>query len=129
MPFLKGQSGNPGGRPKALLPDGRTLSEVAREYTSEAVATLADVMGDAAAPPAARIAAASTLLDRGWGRASQDVLIGPAARPEIVDPMEARAVVANFLEKFRLSLSESPPVGIAAPSATDGGTAKGYGHV
>jgi hypothetical protein len=35
---------------------------------AKAIATLAAVMRDAAAPPSARVRAAETLLDRAWGR-------------------------------------------------------------
>jgi|SRR5580658_8213556 hypothetical protein len=69
MPFTKGQSGNPGGRPKAL----REVEEAAREYTTDALATLARICTDAAAPPAAQVSAANALLDRGWGKPKQAV--------------------------------------------------------
>lgn len=76
MPFAPGQSGNPGGRAKVTLPDGRSLADVAREHTMDAVSTLVEVMTDADAPPPARVSAASAILDRGWGRPTQDVDIG-----------------------------------------------------
>jgi hypothetical protein len=107
VPFLKGQSGNPGGRPKASLPDGRTLSEVAREHTSEAVATLAAVMRDLGSPQSARIAAASTLLDRGWGRASQDVVVSAVPSLPVESADEARANIARYIESERRRQSEA----------------------
>jgi hypothetical protein len=73
MPFVKGQSGNPGGRPKVVLPDGRSLIDIAREHTPKAVATLVAVMDDRKASYAARVSAASEILNRGWGRARQDI--------------------------------------------------------
>ncbi len=69
MPFAKGQSGNPGGRPKAL----RAVEDAAREHTPAAIETLATICGDAAQPAAARVTAANSLLDRAWGRARQAV--------------------------------------------------------
>ena len=72
MPFVKGQSGNPSGRPKILLPDGRSLKDLAREHTEDAVLTLLDVMKDASAPKKDRIAAAEAVLDRGWGKPTQE---------------------------------------------------------
>jgi hypothetical protein len=46
----------------------RELKEIAREHTEAAIKTLVAVMEDTQAPPAARVAAADKLLDRGHGR-------------------------------------------------------------
>jgi hypothetical protein len=67
--FKKGTSGNPGGRPK-LLKDVRDL---AREYTQEAIETFVLIMRNHKAPSATRLAAASALLDRAWGKPHQTV--------------------------------------------------------
>jgi hypothetical protein len=67
MPFEKGQSGNPSGRPKT---NGR-VRDLAREQTENAIATLVHVMEDKKAPPSARVSAAATILDRGWGKSAQ----------------------------------------------------------
>lgn len=67
MPFVKGLSGNPGGRPKAL----KGVEDAARSHTAGALAPLARICNDATAPPAAEVAAANALLDRGWGRPKQ----------------------------------------------------------
>ena len=45
-----------------------TLSELARDHTEAAVATLADVMQNGSSE-SARIAAANAILDRGYGKA------------------------------------------------------------
>jgi hypothetical protein len=64
MPFVKGQSGNPGGRPRVV----GEVQELARSHTADAVTTLAEIMRDT---EAARVAAASALLDRGYGKPLQ----------------------------------------------------------
>ena len=67
--FRPGQSGNPNGRPKVVA----DVQNAAREHSGEAIETLAQIMCDPKAPAAARIAAASALLDRGYGKPLQTV--------------------------------------------------------
>ena len=62
--FEAGVSGNPLGRPRAIL----SVRDLARSHTDEAIATLAEIMRDSQAPSNARISAASELLNRGYGR-------------------------------------------------------------
>jgi hypothetical protein len=86
MPFVKGQSGNPGGRPKEVA-DVRAL---ARQSGKDAIATLKAIMDDTHAPPAARIAASVALLDRGYGRPEQSFTGSLNAHYSISDkPMTA----------------------------------------
>ena len=65
--WAKGESGNPGGRPNGL----GEIREIARQHTDTAIETLVKVMNATDASPSARVAAASALLDRGWGRPLQ----------------------------------------------------------
>lgn len=68
-PFGKGQSGNPGGLPKGTA----EVKAAARALTTDAITTLATIMGNTDAPAAARVAAANSILDRGWGKPQQSV--------------------------------------------------------
>ena len=47
----------------------RSIRELAREYTIEALDVLVPIMLNEKAPPNARVAAANTLLDRAYGKA------------------------------------------------------------
>ncbi len=91
MPFEKGQSGNPGGRPKALA----EVVAAAREHTEAALNTLARICGDDTQPAAARVTAANALLDRGWGKATE--------RKQAVDeegrPMDMRPTFVLTVER------------------------------
>ena len=60
-------SGNAGGRPKAA----HNIQELARKHTIEALDVLVQIMLNEKAPPNARVAAANTLLDRGYGKPPQ----------------------------------------------------------
>lgn len=51
----------------------RSLREVARQYTEEALSALIGVMNNTAEPASARVAAANAILDRGFGKPSQVV--------------------------------------------------------
>lgn len=74
-PFKKGQSGNPGGRPKVE----RDIKWAFREHSKDAMETLLDICRDKKASTTARVSAAQTILDRGWGKATQHVeaKVGP----------------------------------------------------
>jgi hypothetical protein len=63
MAFVKGKSGNPGGRPKKAY----DVQALARECTPEAIAALREAL----AVPKERVSAAAVLLDRAWGKAIQ----------------------------------------------------------
>ena len=67
--FQPGQSGNPLGRPKAVL----EVVELARTYTPAAIARLGAIVDDDKAPPAAQVAASIALLERGWGKPVQPI--------------------------------------------------------
>lgn len=64
MPFEPGKSGNPGGRPRVAA----EIRDLARVHTPAAIKTLVAMMNNKKAPPAARVAASNSLLDRGYGK-------------------------------------------------------------
>ena len=68
-PFKKGQSGNPGGRPKVIA----EVKELARAHTAAAIETLVAIMTNTKSAPAARVSAANALLDRGYGKPPQHI--------------------------------------------------------
>lgn len=65
--FRPGQSGNPGGRPKGFT----ELREAARTHTKTALETLVAILKTGS--DSAKVAAATAILDRGWGKAPQAI--------------------------------------------------------
>ena len=85
--FLPGMSGNAGGRPKLI----GEVRDLARQFTEEAVETLASIMRNPESPTPARVAAAQALLDRGWGRAAQQVEVQRSGGfAEMLEQLEQR---------------------------------------
>ena len=77
-------AGRPAGsrnRAGLVLADGRSLGELCRESTGEAVGALRAVMGSDQAPASARVSAACALLDRGWGRPRQRLEVDDSPPP------------------------------------------------
>ena len=63
------------------------IRSLARSHTEAALKTLAGIMNQSEAPAAARVSAATALLDRGWGKPSQtvDMTVRKAIARELTD--------------------------------------------
>jgi hypothetical protein len=103
-PFVKGVSPNPGGRPKEV----GHVRELAREHTAVAVGTLVTVMKSVKSPPAARVAAANALLDRGYGRpGSISVRFKLPEMGSVADASKAMAAITTAVAHGELTPSEA----------------------
>lgn len=89
-----GVSGNPNGRPKKPPPTAEEIFEqnvkkdlrlAAKEYTGEALRTILDIMRDKEVAPQYRLQAASTVLDRGHGKAIQQTEISVGVYEKLSD--------------------------------------------
>src|SRR5690242_20592808 len=103
--WKKGQSGNPGGRPREI----GDLRELARERTMEALDTLSTIMRDTNAPAAARVSAAGVILDRGYGKPAQDLKDNPIKTDTThgVDSATLDRWAERYLDKYRRLNRES----------------------
>jgi hypothetical protein len=61
-----------------------TLVSLARNYSRAAIKTMSELMEDSSMPPAVRVRAAEILLERGYGKAAQAVVIGNADGSPVV---------------------------------------------
>lgn len=84
---------NRGGDHKTKQRDRFYVASLAREYTEAAVTLLASTMNDVNLKRTDRVKAAEVLLDRGWGKAPQEIKLGNADEDrgvkllvEIIDP-------------------------------------------
>lgn len=68
MTFVKGKSGNPGGKEKVL----GLVKTLARQQTEPAIRALVEVM-TTSEKGSERVSAAEALLNRAWGRPEQEV--------------------------------------------------------
>jgi hypothetical protein len=108
MKFRKGQSGNPGGRPKVLS----ELQELARHHAPAVIAELARI-AEKGKSETARIAAGRELLDRGFGRARQSLEVSEPGENIIrmlLDDIDARNREVDLLNatKWKHSGSGAP---------------------
>lgn len=84
-PWPPGVSGNPSGRPKYRLPNGKSVAEVARDMTPKALQLLARVVDDEQQPLPLRLGAAQALLRCGWADRP----------PTVVDPNPIEVIVTT----------------------------------
>lgn len=86
--FAKGQSGNPGGRPK------RTQEEVdlivaCKGKTKDALDTITRLMMSAD-KDSVKLSAATYLIDRGWGKATQNINASVNAQIDVTSDAATR---------------------------------------
>jgi hypothetical protein len=74
------------------------IQALARANTEMAIATLATICENANVPPAARVAAAVALLDRGWGRPTQALSVEQKPPPsvKITDEMDSKQAAEEY---------------------------------
>ena len=86
------------------------IRSLARVHTASAINTLAQIMVQKKAPPAARVSAAQVLLDRGWGKPNQPVTNEHGISPMMIELMRAigRGDLADEGERKLLELEATP---------------------
>jgi hypothetical protein len=72
MPFVKGRSGNPGGKPRGY----HEFSQACRDVSYKGVKQVLAIAENKKNHPLVRVAAWKALWERGYGRAVQPVALG-----------------------------------------------------
>jgi hypothetical protein len=96
--WKSGQSGNPSGRPKVV----GEIRALAREHTAAALEALVEIVGSKKAPPAARVAAANAILDRGYGRPEAKIDATLEQNNSAADSVFARMPIERLREYIDL---------------------------
>ena len=113
-PFAKGNAANPNGRPKRDVPpsertrrknEAQDVRALARAEGEASLQLLVKVRDDETAKMSVRVAAANSLLDRGFGKAPQavevtgDQVAVHVDRDDLIERIEGR--IAGIRERLR----------------------------
>jgi Family of unknown function (DUF5681) len=121
MPFKKGQSGNPNGRPRSQTRAIANLAFEARKHSVLALKTLVDICKKGETE-SSRMAAANAILDRGFGRPTQSIDLS-ADNPVVqfnlfsdFDPLE-QGLLRDALKS--IEAEQRPAIEHRAPMSAD----------
>lgn len=81
------------------------IKSLARSHTEKALAVLAGIMNEQSSPAAARVTAATALLDRGWGKPAQAIVGGDE------DDNPLKMIVTGVLRQDDEPAQIEPPEG------------------
>ena len=96
--WAPGKTGNPGGRPRIMA----AVRDIARKSTTLAIETLRTLAADQDAPHAARVSAATALLDRGWGKPMQGHTVMAVAAPKSMRELADEELMAMMEKRVTL---------------------------
>lgn len=104
MPFVKGKSGNPGGRPKEVA----EVRALAQQHSRKAIEVLASLLDSD--DEKSKIAAANSILDRAVGKPPQAIVGDDESDPVSVRVTEerARGVARSLLDIALGGRTDSP---------------------
>jgi hypothetical protein len=110
--FQKGDDPNrsKGGRPKRSILGGKTLPNMAREHTEQALKFLVKTMNNDQADVAVRVRCAETILNRGWGMARQSVDVSKTVEHQHQVTFDASGLDLEVRKKILAMLADQSNV-------------------
>ena len=101
--WVKGTSANPAGRPRSAH-----ISELAKKYTPAAIHALAEALTD----KKTKVAAATALLDRAWGKPAQSVAVttGDGMQLHLLAAIAASEELQHILEQRKTQKLSAPVI-------------------
>jgi len=95
------------------------LIAIARTHSSRAIEVLAEVMQDEVQPPAVRIRAAELLLERGYGKTAQAVLVSTTDGNNLVGPHSLSIAEKIAALKEASQKSKDAPIDLEPSAAVE----------
>jgi len=92
------------------------IRSLARQHTDLAIRTLVQVAASKKAPESSRVAAASALLDRGWGKPKQEVEINQEVSISLADSL---AKIAQLEHRQILDITPIDDDGVLSMQDSD----------
>jgi hypothetical protein len=77
----------------------KDLKALARSHTESALRVLAGIMTNSQCSDAARVAAANSILDRGWGKALQAVEVSGEVATKVIRAPAISADISDWADK------------------------------
>lgn len=96
--WVKGQSGNPGGKPK----DMHLMTAAARMHWPDAIRVMAEILNNPKVQAQVRLMAGNSLLDRGFGKPAQAIDIAKRPLEDMTDDE-----LATGVELIRIALAQA----------------------
>lgn len=102
------------------------IRSLARSHTDSALKTLVGIMNQSEAPAAARVSAANSILDRGWGKSEQHITV---ERIEDLTNEQLASELADAVAALReLGVDPASALGLAN-AAGSGAVTQGKGKL
>ena len=115
--FVPGHSGHPSGVGRVEASERARVRELAREKTADAIEALADIIASPTASDMARVRACEAILERGWGRPSDETVLDAATVVQEGGPIRFEFVMGEIeVTAGPFGLTDDEPLALPPPA-------------